>query len=274
MSLWTGSTTGYDFDQISLACRGGFITINNAIYGNSDRTSVVQALCNNNPNCTITVAPNENGGNLGPGDPAPGVRKTATINWACFPIGVVGIGGASSPVSQKAPVSMIPMGPTGPQGNTLSAGSTLTSNRNNTLAPGAALTSPNGQWVIINQLADGNVIGISSNGVIAGSFWNTGTTGNPGSNLVLQANGDLQVVGKNGVLLHSEGVGNMGIAPYTAAINNNGTFTITDSTGKVIWQRPPSSNLAEVSTSSWKWWLIVILIIIALVLIYLQFWRR
>lgn len=72
-----------DFTAYTIQCPNDRINIIQATYGGQDRTRVVKALCQNSPSCTIKVAPQEDGGSLGPGDPAPGVQKTLALTGNC-----------------------------------------------------------------------------------------------------------------------------------------------------------------------------------------------
>lgn len=75
-----------DFETLILSCSYRMNVIN-ATYGAGTQmrnvTNVVQSKCNGTTQCEIKAVPSEFGGDLGPGDPAPGKQKTLRVFWSC-----------------------------------------------------------------------------------------------------------------------------------------------------------------------------------------------
>lgn len=152
---------------------------------------------------------------------------------------IPGRSGAGLPPAPPVPVPVyVPPPPPPPPPKT----SLMSTDTPNYLGPGDKLTSPSGLYIMTMQSnGDASFYSASSGGT--NPPWRTGTDGNPGSKLILQASGDLAVVNPSGVQIHNEGVGNMGVPPYRLSVLDMGAIIISDSTGKVIWSRPPQVNV-------------------------------
>ena len=81
------ASSAVDFEVANISCPAGLINVQSATYGSMnkrvDRKAAVQAVCENRPNCSVRVAPQEFGGDLGPGDPEPGVGKFLSAQVTC-----------------------------------------------------------------------------------------------------------------------------------------------------------------------------------------------
>lgn len=98
-----------------------------------------------------------------------------------------------------------------------------------TLTANQFITSPNGQYQLIQQ-ADGNLVIYGPNKSV---IWNAQTFGNPGAQTTMQADGNLVVYASGGYALwHTHTFGNPGAYPQ---LHDDGNLIIYGPDGSALW---------------------------------------